>query len=753
MTKQNQIILPFLKGSYCIIASIICVFCLLMIISPVSADTVSGDNFSFSNSLSQELQTHNFLIAANGGNIHSGAFNVYLNFSSLKSPTVILTQYATGSTAVQSTSGTFTLTYASNTFATGTFSLINGSFPGGLQGGMSSFGPYTAQFALVFTTFDGTGLSGAQQCSLTLSPSVGGAAVNFAAYQDPSGADLVPAYNLYAVFYSGNSGGHPIPVGGAYVINDKIVATDTFTGSSNATTKTFTFSVSKTSPSKVSVYSGNDGSLIWSESNPNSNTNSISNMLLTYQPVVFSSLFFGSYRVNSSIYFMSTDTYSVTWSPTSPVIGQSLTLQISNSSIGLLSGNDLNILDYINLIDTSTDTGLVLSSTAGASGYSIEKNSTGYWNADSGIAMTINLGTTLTLPAFSLQTKGTHNLILALERASDKTLYYANMSITVIGSESDLNLIIYPYDQITGNSISGAEYDILNPLTNTWANQTVYGTSYALNGVEHNRYYNGVIKANNYQTKSFSFYTGFVNGILDSTTGNINYQVPMYPTTNNIGTGNVSLSVQVKDSNTNGLVGASVTVVSQTSGVSYSSSDTTGVNSVATFETPMNATYKITAKLSGYQTGTSTVVVGTTSPVSIIIYLSAVVPTVTTTITYTTSPTVTTTPLPNGVVCDPTFWSKGENIMNISGSLQNYVACQGVKSDQNQKAIVGILITLVLLSLGAKYGGKIGAVIATSAGYIISILMGLFPIWTLILFCAIMGVVFAAKLLTAGASK
>jgi hypothetical protein len=728
MVKQNQIIKPVLKGSYCIIATIICIFCLLSIITPISATDITTTN-----SITHTLST---------GFVSSGSIGGYslstlvVNFSEVYRPTITVLEMHQPLNQ-PTISGIFVASIGGNVIASGNYYGYNGTFAGG----------HTSQFYLEYTTWNSYSYTGSQTATVTYSPALAG----------EWGYASIPA----ATGWSSSSGGLPYPpiafgawtnFADSYIItNDNFFssATITATDKDNIGNIPINVTVNKNNyQSQTKIFSGNN--LVYAEYG-GINKNPVSTLVL-YRPLVFQSIFTGGFAVNSSEYFTPINQYTTRWSPLSPVVNQTITLAISNNT-GELSGVNLNILDYINLIDTSTDNPQIYSQYGGSYGYTYDKKPNGTWFVDYIDGSQYNLGTNIgNLQSFVLQTKGTHNLKLALED-NNKVTYYADLNITVLGSETDLNLIIYPYDQITGDSISGAQYDILDPLTNTWHNETSYGISFAKNGIEHNRYYNGVVKANGYMDKLFSFYTGFTNGILDSTVGNINYQLPMYPIINNIGVGNVSLGVEVWNKNTIALIGSSVSLISSSTGKSYGTA-ITGLNGAAQFVVPMNDTYKATASFSGYQTGTATIVVTTVSPVTLRIYLSPVVVTPTITIVYPTNiPTVTPTPLANGVTCNPNYWATDGNIMNISGSLQNYVACQGVKSDQNQKAVVGILITLVLLSLGAKYGGKIGAVIATSAGYIIGILMGLFPIWTLILFCAIMGVVFAAKLLTAGSSK
>jgi len=444
--------------------------------------------------------------------------------------------------------------------------------------------------------------------------------------------------------------------------------------------------------------------------------------------------------------------YSAVCAPLSPVIGQTITLTIISSSIGSLTGSYLNTLEYINLVDFSTDSGEVYSQIGGNKGYNLWKDnisSNWYGNGYNG---TVSLGSTLVLPTFILQSAGVHQLRLTLTDAASHNTYYSNFNITVQGTASDLNLVIYPYDQITGNSISQAEYDILDPITNIWNNVTEFGISHLVLGIQTGRYYTGKIKAINYVDQPFSFYTGFTNGISDGQTGNVNYMISLYPIINNIGAGNVSLNVEVWDKNTIPLIGSSVSLISASTGISYGSSKT-GLNGAATFIVPMNDTYKATASFSGYQTGTSSIIVTTVSPVSMSIYLTKLItPTITSVITIpTTSSGVTITPtIQSGVYSNGTCITGNTQNLTLLDQLKNNLACNGVKTKTNQDLAIGALIIFVFMIVGGKWGKGIGVICGASAGYIISIAMDLIPIWTFFALLVLAGLIFGIKLFSSG---
>ena len=53
---------------------------------------------------------------------------------------------------------------------------------------------------------------------------------------------------------------------------------------------------------------------------------------------------------------------------------------------------------------------------------------------------------------------------------------------------------------------------------------------------------------------------------------------------------------------------------------------------------------------------------------------------------------------------------------------------------------------MILLYVGGRYGGGLGAVIGAASGYVLDLLIGWLPLWTLIAFIVIAALILSAKI-------
>jgi hypothetical protein len=618
-------------------------------------------------------------------------------------------------------SGTFTTVYSGKTIATGGYTLANGSFSG-----------YTDELLLQFNTYNPSGFSGFQQTTTTFSPAL------------PSGMYVYPgaAGGLWTstqatmpvqldVFYSGS--GQYYGIVGQYTLTDNMTASNTYSVTDSGGTNLVTMSVKKNSfNTQVSVFNSTSGALIYQDPTPISSADeSLIPILKASNGMIFQSNFYGSFPVNSSVYFTG-NSFSVAFSPNPASVNQIIIPTISNNGF-TLSGTGLNTLSYIRLEDDTT--GLSTDELNVTSGYSPNmatytyyKLANGTWAYNSGGPMLFvqnMIGSTLSsLAGFTLTQPGVHNITAVLIDNYQNT-YTMSTNVTVSGTASPFSLTISPYDEVNQQAISGSTICVFDPVSQKWTNTTTsstvtipvtYGLSYGIQ-----------VSAPNYATSPFTnFAITQANGFSPSSPGTSLYMVGLYPTNANLPANNVSMAVQVTNAATGfGLVGARVSVTSLTVGNTYSQSSTTtasGIFSLASFTVPTNATYRVAASYTGFQTGTSTVVVTTVSPVNVPIQLTTavVVPTPTPTVTATTT--------------IPGYSPSTGNYTGFFAPIENGIASAGALPSE-----MGLLMASLFIFVGACIGGlrgdgsgihPVGAGIGGAIGFVLACAFGLISfIW------------------------
>lgn len=299
-------------------------------------------------------------------------------------------------------------------------------------------------------------------------------------------------------------------------------------------------------------------------------------------------------------------------------------------------------------------------------------------------------------------------------------------------------LVIEAKDYLTGDLISGTHINVLDVSKNIWINQTTsYGTATLFYPYGTHIY----IEA----TKS-----GYSNAYKNWTITSVPYYrlwMIMYrgetPPVSN-----TTLFVSVFDgSNFAPLTGASIIVTDETNFSGEEQQKYTGESGVATFNLSINKTYTIRASKTGYLNGgdiiDTTGLGGTSIEISILLQrISAVTPIPTATIS--SIPTVTQ------IGGNITPSAECKTIMPVGSTLLdtlfNNMACAGIRSGTNQGYGIALMIIFTLGVIGGKYGKGLGVMLGIGGGYVLSLAMGLVPLWTFIAILVIFGIIFAGKI-------
>jgi hypothetical protein len=311
----------------------------------------------------------------------------------------------------------------------------------------------------------------------------------------------------------------------------------------------------------------------------------------------------------------------------------------------------------------------------------------------------------------------------------------------ITGTASNTFAYFTVNDQRTGSIISNSNIGLFDVPNQKWYNYTLAAGT-LLMPLQTNYYYSYQGSANNYVSSAF---------IPLFLTGNQTIPINLLPSTLNIVTGNTTLSVTAEDSGTYApIAGATVTVsnTNQTSGYAYSQSLVTSTSGLALFTVPNNQIYTVNVQATGYQAGSSIVSVGINGALSLI-YLTPVssMPTVTSIITVQTTVTLgigNSTPGSSGIngdgKCSATMPS------SFLGAIYNFLACEGISTQAGENIICAIGLLMILLYVGGRYGGGLGAVIGAASGYVLDLLIGWLPLWTLIAFIVIAALILSAKI-------
>ena len=430
-----------------------------------------------------------------------------------------------------------------------------------------------------------------------------------------------------------------------------------------------------------------------------------------------------------------------TYNLTAPILDASINTPLSLSLRGSNPTNpaDLNqmVIDT-NMPNSITGSNVLYDNNATQRNPLNFYKKSGSWYQSDGTGFNINVGATLPTTFSTIFFTSGKYIVYSILSSTIKGGFAAanNLQFNITGSTSPVYAYFTVNDQRTGSIISNSIIGLLDVPNLHWTNYTLAAGTLLLN-LQPNYYYAYQALANNYIPSAYtSIYF----------TGNQTVPINLLPSTLNIVTGNTTLSVTAEDSGTYAPIsGATVSVsnTNQTSGYAYSQSLVTSSSGLALFTVPNNQVYTVNVQATGYQAGSSIVSVGTNEALSLI-YLTHVsaIPTVTSIITVQTTVPLgigNSTPGSSGI-CSVTMPS------SFVGAIKNFLVCEGVTTEAGENIICAIGLLMVLLYVGGRYGGGLGAVIGAASGYVMDLLIGWLPLWTLIAFIVIAALILSAKI-------
>lgn len=316
---------------------------------------------------------------------------------------------------------------------------------------------------------------------------------------------------------------------------------------------------------------------------------------------------------------------------------------------------------------------------------------------------------------------------------------YQKISDTLtISQYLNQELVIEAKDYLTGNLVSWVDINVQNVATGEWLNKT------AVTGALTVYYPYGThifVKA----SKS-GYTTAYKNW---SVTHVPYYRLWMIMYRGETAPSNVTLHVSVFDSfNFAPLVGASVLL----SDIQYKITSAAGV---ASFTILADDYYEILVSKTGYQDGidiiNTTGLGGTAVEKSILLQrLSVVTPIPTITVTTPIlTPRPTIQPLEGNITPSECKVIMPKNATMLD-TLLNNIACAGIKGGANQGYALALMIIFVLGIVGGKWGKGMGVVMGMSSGYVLSLAMGLVPVWTFIAMIIFICLILAVKIWATG---
>ena len=314
------------------------------------------------------------------------------------------------------------------------------------------------------------------------------------------------------------------------------------------------------------------------------------------------------------------------------------------------------------------------------------------------------------------------------------------VNVTVTGTSGSSYLTIIPQDAVTGYSIQNPTIGIYSPTLGLWSNATIVGTSEvvpyisgSLIGIQ--------VTASGYQPSTYlqTIYIG------NNTVGPV-----LYPSQSALPSWNSTLSIQAVGTNPSGsytvLGGASINIVSQNVSSPFTANVVTNSQGIASLTVPQLNTYKISGTATGYLPTSTSVVIATTLFNQIGLYFTPLTTTTVPTIAITTQPTIVNQ---NGGGYNTTPGSAGTcsttPVIGFLPIIVNFLVCEGVSTQAGVYFIIAFAIILIGAYAGGKYGGELGVMVGVSAAYVIDLMMGFIPLWTLIAFVVIAIFTFGIK--------
>ena len=307
---------------------------------------------------------------------------------------------------------------------------------------------------------------------------------------------------------------------------------------------------------------------------------------------------------------------------------------------------------------------------------------------------------------------------------------------------------VYVYDGSAGNSenevfVNNVYYQIHNLDLNTWTNSSTATGIFPLQGYA----YNDVmiyLQAEGFADKTVTtyIYPDLGNPIIDTV-----HPIYMYP--DNAPAGYVSIYFTVLDGNSGAAIksaSVAITYYDDEGNLLDKSSLTSGVGS-AIFMINTNTNVTAYISKSGYITASRRFSVTDEGVYTYTIYLMPL-GSVT---TFTTAPTTIQTTAGGGYIGEiggnrtPTSCEISANATFID-SMMSKLACAGIRTGEAQGWALACIIICVCMLFGGRYGKGLGVAFGGSAGYVISLGMGLVPLWSFFAMLVLAGLVFAVKI-------
>lgn len=363
----------------------------------------------------------------------------------------------------------------------------------------------------------------------------------------------------------------------------------------------------------------------------------------------------------------------------------------------------------------------------------------GVWYQYGGSSFSINKGSSFPAPITLLPANfGTGNYIIDcyIIKSTNAVIHLtAPLTVTSVNMQT---LTVHALDFDTGYLISTARINALNLASGIWDNRSDGGEQIFYYPYSQKLYF--VLDSSSYMSATKNYTVGNTPlGLLD---------IVMYKGVNTPAS-NVSLRVNVMDNHDGYINNAYVSVLNDNSYFQGDSKYTNYAGVVIFTVLPTND-YAISVSKDGYLSSGKIVTSGTggtTLDVNIVLIAG-------------NNPTATPTTLPTPIITQNNNYGSplGGNITpascklklpdnsTILDNLKNNMACAGISSGQNQGYGISLMIIFVLGITGGKYGKGMGVVMGMSAGYVLSLAMGLVPVWTFVAMIIFICLILAIKL-------
>lgn len=336
---------------------------------------------------------------------------------------------------------------------------------------------------------------------------------------------------------------------------------------------------------------------------------------------------------------------------------------------------------------------------------------------------------------------------------------YANANLMVggAGTYGSLTMSLYAGDGATNSHLNNYNLNITEDATGYTEDlgSVVYdvkkslarGSSYTLKGSK-----------SGYIDGSYTF-TVPVDESCTETSFCAYAGVSLYPL-GSVSAGNTSLTVSITDAETY-LPLRNVLIQEADAASSYSVTEkyTGAQGEDVLFQVPYNTDYAVTAIKEGYCTVSETGNSGTDQYKYIPLYMKYGGCTGPQTPTPTPTPytSITPTAVPtliggwgNATIREPYVCNANLKNPTITDMALNALACNGLKTAQEQGIGISIIVIGLLALILGKVAGGIGVLGGAILGTLVCILIGFLPIWIIIVLIIVAGLIFATKIYSSG---